>query len=373
MNALLVLLAATSLVALVLVPWLRSRGRLQDGRRAVGATAGPALDPAVGYGFVPPEELDVRLPGPDADLEEALEALRTSGDWRYAAQLLAATGEDGERRWQRVQTLAGAAVFELGRASGAGAAWLRSWRAEAPKDPGAAQTQAQFLALRAMRDPGSQDFRMLLEEARTVCREAGLLAPGSPLPYLTDLVVARGLGERAADYEALWSEVARRAPHHMGAHLAALPYWSQKWHGSRSQAEAFAERAASQAPRGTLLPALPLFAVYEHLPEANLVRGLYQSAVVERAIEGAHFALREAPADHPVAPHVRHLLAWFLVRAERYAEALEQLRLVDGHVGAVPWSYSGDPVAQYVSYRAVAVAGYESLGGNATTFQPPGL
>ncbi|WP_405744056.1 hypothetical protein OG422_20170 [Streptomyces sp. NBC_01525] len=373
MDALLVLFAAAAFGGVVLLPWLRRRRAAQQFR-----LQGPpqVSDPVAGYGFVPLDALDVRLPGPDEELEHALAEIRRTHDWRPAAALLRATPEDDERRWQRVQTLAGAAAFDLARerddpdaASGAprsGGVWLRRWRLEAPKDAGGAQTHAQFLVLQALRDPGSEDFRMILEEARTVCGEAALLAPGSPVPYVIELAVARGLHDRPADYAELWEKVARRAPHHMGAHLAALPYWSQKWHGSREEAEAFAERAASGAPTGTLLPALPLFAVYEHLPEANMVRGLYRSAVIERAIEGAHYALREAPADHPMAPHVRHLLIWFLVRAERYGEALEQLREVDGHVGAVPWSYGHSPAAEYAAYRALAVAGWERSGGTAT-------
>ncbi|BCK68934.1 hypothetical protein Srufu_028870 [Streptomyces libani subsp. rufus] len=73
-----------------------------------------------------------------------------------------------------------------------------------------------------------------------------------------------------------------------------------------------------------------------------------------------------------MAPHVRHLLVWFLVRAERYAEAMEQLRLVDGHVGAVPWSYGHSPAAEYAAYRALAIAGWEQLGGTSAGFPPPG-
>ncbi|MGK5629074.1 hypothetical protein [Streptomyces sp. URMC 123] len=362
MEILLILLAITMVSGVVIVPALRRR---REGREELRGHQ-DAMDP-LRYGFVPRERLDVRLPGPDEELTEALAELRRTQDWRPAARLLTATGDDWELRWQRVQTLAGAAAVELAERPGEGGRWLRAWRLEAPKDAGGAVVHAEFLVRQARQTasgPGSTEYRIILEEARTVCGEAALLAPGDPTPYIVELAVARGLAYRDADVESLWQTIVARAPHHMGAHMAALHHWCEKWHGSKERAERFSQQAAASAPEGTLLPALPLFEVYEHLPEVNMVRGLYESEVVSRAVQGALHAVRTAPADHPVLPHVRHLLVMFLVRAERYAEAMEQLRHVDGHVGAVPWSYAPDPAAAYAAYRALAVAGWEQRGGS---------
>ncbi|MCC5035226.1 hypothetical protein DMH02_018905 [Streptomyces sp. WAC 00631] len=360
------LLLALTMIGAVLVVFLR---RMRAGAQAVGGFSA-ATDPQR-YGFAPVDQLDVRLPGPDEELTGALDELARTQDWRHAQRLLAATA-DHELRWQRVQSLAGAASHELAERPGEGGRWLRSWRVEAPKDAGAAVVHAEFLVHQARQTAavsgaGSDEHRIILEEARSVCADAALLAPGDPTPYIVELAVARGLGYRQADFEELWSTVTARAPHHMGAHLAALHYWCEKWHGSKELADAFAHRAAAAAPERSLLPALPLFAVFEHLPEVNTVRSLYRSDVVTKAVEGALYAVRGAPADHPVMPHVRHLLVWFLVRAERWADAMEQLAHVDGHVGAVPWSYGANPAAEYAAHRAMAVAGWESSGGTPAT------
>ncbi|MEV6654214.1 hypothetical protein [Streptomyces sp. NPDC051219] len=359
-------LIALGMLAAVIGPYVMRR---RAGLRQVAPGTPDAADPA-DYGFVRQELLDIRVPGRDQDLMDVLELVQRTQDWRAASQLLAGTGKDGEARWQRVQAFAGAAAFELAQQPGVGGRWLQTWRAEAPKDAGGAQVHAEFLvqqAWRASGGVGADDHRIILEEARTVCREAALLAPGDPVPYIVELAVARGLGYPREEFEALWAKIIDRAPSHMGAHLAALHYWCEKWHGSRELADAFTHAAAARAPQGSLLAALPLFAVYEHLPEVNLVQGFYQSAVVTRAVEGALFAVHSARADDPMLAHVRHLLVFFLVRSERWAEAMDQLRHVDGYVGALPWSHSGDPAAEYAVYRALAVAGYEANGGNPAT------
>jgi hypothetical protein len=363
-------LMAVVLIGFVLLPYLRRRRGVIE---LVPPGHPDAADPA-DYGFVREEDLDVRLPGPDEDLLDVLDVVQRTQEYKAAAQLLAGTAAEGELRWQRVQAFAGAAALELQQRPGGvsevpGAQWLRVWRAEAPKDPGGAAVHAEFLVQQAWRTstPGTDEFRIIMEEARDACGQAALLAPDDPVPYIVELAVARGLAYSRPEFEQLWLKILDRAPHHMGAHLAALHYWCEKWHGSRELAYSFAEAAAARAPRGSLLAALPLFAVFEHLPEVNLVRGFYQSEVVTRAIHGALHAVHSARPDDPVLAHVRHLLIFFLVRAERWAEAMQQLIHVDGHVGALPWTLSADPAAEFAVHRALAVAGYEANGGSPAT------
>jgi hypothetical protein len=363
-------LMALLMLSLVLLPFMRRRrGMIEQ----VPPGHPDAADPA-NYGFARQEELDVRMPGPDQDLLDVLDLVQRTQDYRAAAQLLAGTEADGELRWQRVQAFAGAASLELQQRPGnvgetPGGQWLRVWRAEQPKDAGGAAVHAEFLVQQAWRTarPGTDEFRIIMEEARAACGEAALLAPGDPVPYIVELSVARGLAYSREEFEQLWLKILDRAPNHMGAHLAALHFWCEKWHGSKELATSFAEAAAARAPQGSLLAAMPLFSVFEHLPEVNLVSGFYQSEVVTKAMHGALHAVHSARADDPMLAHVRHLLVFFLVRAERWAEAMNELVHVDGHVGALPWTLSPDPAAEFAVYRALAVAGYEANGGSPAT------
>ncbi|MFE2170357.1 hypothetical protein ACFXB3_35645 [Streptomyces sp. NPDC059447] len=366
MEILWFLFAVGWLAVIVAVFVRRKRG---SGLRLVEPGSPDAADPA-NYGFDRQEDLDIRIPGPDQDLMDALDNVQRTGQWQAASQLLAGTPVEGEQRWQRVQSFGGAAALELAQQPGVGAQWLKAWRLEAEKDAGGAQVHAELLvqqAWRASGGVGSDDHRIILEEAREACRKAALLSPGDPVPYIAELAIARGLGYSEAEFDELWAKVIDRAPAHMGAHLAALHYWCEKWHGSREKADAFAHAAAARAPQGSLLAALPLFSVYENLPDVVLTGGFYQSAVVTRAVEGALYAVHTARPDDPMLAHVRHMLLSFLVNMERWAEAMEQVRHVDGYVGALPWSASEDPAAHYAVFRALAVAGYEANGGSPAT------
>ncbi|MCH0541808.1 hypothetical protein I3F58_20010 [Streptomyces sp. MUM 203J] len=361
-------LFALGLIFAALGPWLWRRRGGSGGIRLAEPGTPDAADP-LAYGFVRQELLDVRMPGPDQDLVDVLDVVQRTRDWRAASQLLAGTPKEGELRWQRVQAFAGAASLELAQQPGVGGAWLRAWRAEAPKDAGGAAVHAEFLVQQAWRSAavGTDEFRIILEEARKVCGEAALLAPGDPVPYIVQLAVARGLGYGHEEFDQVWAKVIDRDARHMGAHLAALHYWCEKWHGSREEANRFATAAAARAPQGSLLAALPLFAVWEHMEDLTLVQSFYETQVVSTAMEGALYAVNAAAPDDPMLAHVRHLLLHFLVGAHRWAEAMDQIVHVDGHVGALPWTLQEDPAAQYAVYRALAVAGYEANGGSPAT------
>ncbi len=180
-------------------------------------------------------------------------------------------------------------------------------------------------------------------------RAAALAPEGDPGPYVGEIWTAIGLGCPHADMDLLWKEITERAPYHYEAHFSALQYWCGKWRGSEELARAFAARAARNAPPGSLMTALPLIAHFEHdeSDSTDADRTPEMHALVDAALADA----AAADPDHPRLPEVRHLLAYYLSLQDRDEAAVEQFRLVDGHVGALPWRYRGDPAASYCELR----------------------
>ncbi|WP_344605400.1 hypothetical protein [Streptomyces glaucus] len=89
----------------VLARALWSSARLARANR--NGTAGRDV---TAYGLLPREELDGTEHGPTAlECADATLAAR-QGDWRPSAALLAATGQDRDRRWRRPAALARGAV-----------------------------------------------------------------------------------------------------------------------------------------------------------------------------------------------------------------------------------------------------------------------
>jgi tetratricopeptide (TPR) repeat protein len=325
------------LVVLCLYLWYRSRrGADKAFARSGGKSAirpmgaaeetGPVeqSERSVELGLLPADRQDTRYAAPlPPGAEQALAAAR-EGDWRPAANLLEAAAE--RREWE----LRALYVEVLGDTDGPGDAaggWLASWETERPGDAGAALVRARSAG------PG--------EAARTALARAKELAPEDPTPYVVELGRAVAAERLPEDVAGLCREAAARAPHLYAAHAAALTYWlpKPKGRGSDPLADRFALEAADGAPLGSLMTAFPLIAWFEaHLDSSRDPREYRTRDITER-VDRALMDAAAAPAEHPRLPELRHLLAYFLYKQERFEQALEQFRRVDGHVNALPWRY----------------------------------
>ncbi|MFJ7420519.1 hypothetical protein ACIQXD_18205 [Streptomyces uncialis] len=313
-------------------------------------------DEVLAQGFLPMERQNTdRREADSPERSRALAAVK-GGDWKAAAALMDAAGRD----WQARTDL----TYQLGDLAADDDSWLLAWENERPDDPTAALLRARSTVGLAWNIRGSrrakyttgeqfEGFHRTLARSREEHARAAELAPDDPTPYISELDTAKGLGYPNAEVDRLWDEIAARAPHHFMAHYSALQYWCKKWGGSETLARDFAARAAESAPLGSLLTALPLFAHFEHdeSQDTEADRTPRMRALVDAALADA------AAADpaHPQLSGVRHILAFYLSLQDRDKAAAELFRLVDGHVGVVPWSYRDDPALAYVKLRDATV------------------
>ncbi|MFE0704432.1 hypothetical protein [Streptomyces sp. NPDC058872] len=323
----------------------------QDGDPQTGADGARAA----ALGLLPAERqhLGLAAPLPPA-LSVALAAAR-AGDWAPAAELLdaTATARDWEARTALCEQLADLAAEEDD--------WLRGWEEARPNDPGAALVRARGTVFLAWNVRGAQrgadttaeqaqGFRRVLERSRAEHARAVALAPADdPSPYVAEIWTALGLGLSHEEVRRIWREITDRAPHHYEAHFTALQYWCRKWRGSAELARAFAVRAAAGAPAGTLMTAFPLIAHFEHddSDDTDVDRTPEMFAAVDALLAD----VAAADPGHPRLSEARHLLAYYLWLQDRTEEAMEQFRLVDGYVGALPWRYKADPAGEFCRAR----------------------
>ncbi|WP_079429470.1 hypothetical protein [Streptomyces katrae] len=315
----------------------------------------------VALGFVAEADLDTDHPAPvPAERRTVLEAAR-SGDWEAAAAYVEAAGQDWQERLERVRPLAEAAAEDD--------AWLLAWRAARPTDPTAALVNADTSVMVAWNVRGSQSgrrttqeqfrlFRQLLTKAQADAHEAQrLAAPADPCPYVVEQAIAMGLGYSHERYRELWEQITERAPRVLWSHVAGLQYWCAKWRGSHDLAMEYARASAAAGKPGDLLTLLPLMAYFEReTHEAGLLpETYYKEPEIVAAVDAALADLAAAGDAHPGTPRMRHMLAYLLFWQDRDAEAVEQFRHVDGHIGAVPWTYAGEPKRRYLYARDWAV------------------
>lgn len=316
---------------------------------------------ATDYGLPPREALDARRAGPPAPAHRAEERQAVAdaawgGDWKSAARYVRAAGQDWDERWNRLELLLHVAQEDD--------AWLDAWRTAEPGDCDAATLHARLMVHRAWEIRGSgyahevmtsnmDRFRAMLPAAIEEARQAALLDPADPGPWVVMVTAARGAQYRPAQFRKIWDELAARAPHHYEGHWQALQYWCAKWFGSDRRMMRFARQAVRKAPPGSPLAGIYLHALGEltdrsgdgRLPATPLARTTLKRIA-------ASFD-RVAPDDERL-PGLRHLLADAMLRSLMYGPALEQFRLIGPWCGAQPWRKDGEPVLAFERARGTA-------------------
>lgn len=287
-----------------------------------------------------PADDEVLLDAPDDRLGPALVAAGQGSHGR-AAELLTATREDAawELRDRYVRRLA---AFARSRPE-----WYDSWRAEAPQDPDQLLLGAQLAVDRAWDSPARAE---LLREVSPLITAAARGEDRDPVPWRLALDHARGSQAGHTYFGELWEAALRRAPLHYGCHVAALRYLATSWRGSHRECFDFAERAAQDAPSGSLVQALPARATLACLTEGagTVVARERLDAAADRAVElSATFA-----AADPWPAEIRNKLVFVLVRLGRWTDALEQLRMIGPYATSFPWSReSDDPLGRFLEVR----------------------
>ncbi|MFD9304368.1 hypothetical protein ACFWCB_17225 [Streptomyces sp. NPDC060048] len=352
------LLAAGAFKVLRGVYYIRKARKLTA---KAGSHRAADAEAAVALGFVPADRLDTEHGAPPAPADTAaLDAVRAGG-WQAGAAWLEAAGRNWDERVRRVRNLSDLAAADD--------AWLLAWRAARPQDPAAALVHADSSVLVAWNVRGSLSakhttqeqfrvFHQLIAGAQEAMHEAQRIAdPADPVPYMLEQPIAMALGYSHERYRELWAQIVARDPKVLAAHTGALQYWCRKWRGSHEEAEAFAKESAAAGAPGELLSVLPLYAYLEYeMSESELdPNEYYKRPEIVAATDAALADVAAAdPADRRVTG-VRHMLAWNLYWQDRYTEAVEQFRAVDGYIDATPWSYAADSKARYVRARDYSV------------------
>ncbi|MCX5413195.1 hypothetical protein [Streptomyces sp. NBC_00059] len=294
-----------------------------------------------------PADDAVLLDAPDERLAPALVAAAL-GEFEPAAKLLATTRDAAD--WEtRDRSLARLVAFARSRDG-----WLTGWLAASPRDPDALLVKAGLAVRRAWESPAHAE---LLREVGPLISAAAEADPRDPVPWRLALEHARGTHASHTMFESLWEQAVRRSAHHYGSHVAALRYLSAQWYGSHRECFDFAERAAEDAARDSLVQALPVRAAFALLRDEKAAARMtsVQADRIDRAADLAIMLSAGFPAGDAWPAEVRNLLAYVLVARGRPADALEQFRLIGPYATSFPWAYvTGEPLGGFLEARAVA-------------------
>ena len=315
------------------------------------AVSGPPPVDMARFGLPPHDAITMDAVITDEVVADALTAAQR-GEWAPAAELVAATWQDWDRRYFVVRKLADLAATDD--------AWLDAWHHARPDDPDVAVVHADSLVRLAWNVRGSQagerttaeqfaGFHDVLVRAYAAAVTACELRPDDPTPRVSQLTAARGLGMPNDEFEVLWRELTRLAPLHRSGHTSALQYWCEKWHGSHEQMFAFADAAFAASPR---LAALSIDAAFEYWVRSD-DDSVWQSERVRRAVDTALTELA-AGEDRPSRRDDLGLAAYGAVRCGRGAEAVPLFAELDTSADAQPWTLMGDPITTFNAYRILA-------------------
>ncbi|MEU4081888.1 hypothetical protein DEJ45_33265 [Streptomyces venezuelae] len=297
-----------------------------------------------GHGFRP-----VYHPaGHDHALRNAVQDLRT-GRWVAMARLLDETSDwDGWTR--RTQVLAAVA---------AGTDVVHIWRTEQPGSLAATVMHSRVTVERAVRAhrAGHPRTRDLWHEAWTACREAADLAPDDPVPWVGLIALAALDGrQRMAEHRlappapmlppgpwGLLAEAEKRDPHNREAHHRMLQFVYARRPGPLSEAVNYSHWAASSAPVGSALHALPLYVrVERYRRERGHERALDLHWVAEDAVRDAQRALDTwflfCATDEASVLDLNHL-AHALFGALRFTDAARVFEALGPYYTTLPWAY----------------------------------
>lgn len=297
----------------------------------------------------------------DAELARVRDAVVAGGRWEQAAELLASTAGDPDRRGAVVDVLAGAAVQP--------APWLDGWLTARGDDPGAHVVAAWASVQRAWdargggwaRQTGEDSFAAffrLLDDAVPLCHRAVRTGPDDPTPWVVLLWVSIGRQEAREVCDDRWEQLTARDPHNRLGHIARLSYLCDKWHGSHELMYEFA-RSVTGPPWA---PVVPLQAHAEWVLRetdragAAAVRGFWQSREVAADLDRAYAWAVSGPPRHAFALHDLTVVGYGLSSAERWAQAADVFELSSSRAYEYPWYYTPDPVRGFAQAHRQAFA-----------------
>ncbi|MEW1637630.1 hypothetical protein AB0469_26620 [Streptomyces sp. NPDC093801] len=278
----------------------------------------------------------------------------TQGRWARARSLLAATGDDWDRRGHRVTVLA---------ETPSALAWAREWLLAEPGSADAATLLACAAVHAALRGKGTP------RAADEACRRAAALLPADPTPWLGLLMLSRAFGPDE-DFSRHFDQVrARHREHHHAHHLMVARLAERDPAAGRDplhEVYDFAAWAAEEAPADSPLAVLPVIAHAERYRVLAAARGRSapEDAVEHWTGRRARQVLRSAfdwwleweREDHPRNRVDLNFLAHAKLCEGRPAEAAALFHRIGAHATRAPWSYPDrDPTKAFLAARSAAL------------------